>query len=111
MKKLDIFRLKLDIFRLERCDKISIIVVTLVMLLISRFVHAQTITKNLEVFIGMQYGLSVLIPIVAAVLILFFLLIYLFRIITRATFMRWAFSVIIAGAAFYITNILFYLQS
>lgn len=59
---------------------------------------------------SVQYGLSILVPIVAAIILLLLLLIYIFRIIARATFMRWAFSVIIAGAAFYISHILFHLQ-
>ncbi|WP_375633484.1 MULTISPECIES: conjugal transfer protein [unclassified Bartonella] len=90
--------------------KISVIVITSVMLLITQSAYAQTETKSLDVFIGMQYGLSIIIPIVAAIILLLLLLIYIFRIIARATFMRWAFSVIIAGAAFYISHILFHLQ-
>ncbi|WP_375685411.1 conjugal transfer protein [Bartonella sp. TT110JLCBS] len=90
--------------------KISAIVVTSVMLLITQSAYAQTETKSLDVFIGMQYGLSIIIPIVAVILLLLLLLIYIFRIIARATFMRWAFSIIIAGAAFYISHILFHLQ-
>ncbi|WP_375645956.1 conjugal transfer protein [Bartonella sp. TT29SHDZB] len=90
--------------------KISAIVITSVMLLITQSAYAQTETKSLDVFIGMQYGLSIIIPIVAVILLLLLLLIYIFRIIARATFMRWAFSVIIAGAAFYISHILFHLQ-
>ncbi|WP_375645555.1 conjugal transfer protein [Bartonella sp. AA56HLJMS] len=90
--------------------KISIIFITSIMLLITQSTYAQTETKSLDVFIGMQYGLSIIIPMVAAVILLLLLLIYIFRIIARATFMRWAFSVIIAGAAFYISHILFHLQ-
>ncbi|WP_375657492.1 MULTISPECIES: conjugal transfer protein [unclassified Bartonella] len=90
--------------------KISAIVITSVMLLITQSAYAQTETKSLDVFIGMQYGLSIIIPVVAAIILLLLLLIYIFRIIARATFIRWAFSVIIAGAAFYISHILFHLQ-
>ncbi|WP_375612565.1 MULTISPECIES: conjugal transfer protein [unclassified Bartonella] len=90
--------------------KISAIFITFIMLLITKSAYAQTETKSLDVFIGMQYGLSIIIPIVAAIVLLLLLLIYIFRIIARATFMRWAFSVIIAGAAFYISHILFHLQ-
>ncbi|WP_375676963.1 MULTISPECIES: conjugal transfer protein [unclassified Bartonella] len=90
--------------------KISTIFITLIMLLITQSAYAQTETKSLNVFIGMQYGLSIIIPIVAAIILLLLLLIYIFRIIARATFMRWAFSIIIAGAAFYISHILFHLQ-
>ncbi|WP_375617809.1 MULTISPECIES: conjugal transfer protein [unclassified Bartonella] len=90
--------------------KISAIFITFIALLITQSAYAQTETKSLNVFIGMQYGLSIIIPIVAAIILLLLLLIYIFRIIARATFMRWAFSVIIAGAAFYISHILFHLQ-
>ncbi|WP_375649698.1 MULTISPECIES: conjugal transfer protein [unclassified Bartonella] len=90
--------------------KISDIFITFIMLLITQSAYAQTETKSLDVFIGMQYGLSIIIPIVAAIMLLLLLLIYIFRIIAKATFMRWAFSVIIAGAAFYISHILFHLQ-
>ncbi|WP_375686447.1 MULTISPECIES: conjugal transfer protein [unclassified Bartonella] len=90
--------------------KISAIFITLIALLVTQSAYAQTETKSLDVFIGMQYGLSILIPIVAIIILLLLLLIYIFRIIARATFMRWAFSVIIAGAAFYISHILFHLH-
>ncbi|WP_375648386.1 conjugal transfer protein [Bartonella sp. MU70NMGDW] len=101
---------QLNTLRVKICNKISAIVITSVMLLITQSAYAQTETKSLDVFIGMQYGLSILIPIAAAIILLFLLLIYIFRIIARATFMRWAFSVIIAGAAFYISHILFHLH-
>ncbi|WP_375654611.1 MULTISPECIES: conjugal transfer protein [unclassified Bartonella] len=100
---------QLNTLQVKIC-KISVIVITSVMLLITQSAYAQTETKSLDVFIGMQYGLSILIPIVAGIILLLLLLIYIFRIIARATFMRWAFSVIIAGAAFYISHILFYLH-
>lgn len=90
--------------------KISAIVITSVMLLITQSAYAQMETKSLDVFIGMQYGLSIIIPAVAAIILLLLLLIYIFRIIAKATFMRWAVSVIIAGATFYISHILFHLQ-
>lgn len=101
---------QLNTFQRKLCNKISVIFITSMMLLITRFAYAKTETKSIDVFIGVQYGLSVLVPIVAAFILLFLLLIYIFRIIARATFMRWAFSVIIAGAAFYISHILFHLQ-
>ncbi|EJF97355.1 hypothetical protein MEE_00067 [Bartonella elizabethae F9251 = ATCC 49927] len=96
--------------RVKTCNRISVIVTTSMMLLITQSAYTQTETKSLDVFIGMQYGFSILIPIAAAIILLFLLLIYIFRIIAKATFMRWAFSVIIAGAAFYISHILFHLQ-
>ncbi|MBB4075780.1 putative membrane protein [Bartonella fuyuanensis] len=101
---------KLNTFRAKACNKISVTVIASILLLITQSAYAQTGTKSLDVFIGMQYGLSIIIPISAAIILLFLLLIYLFRIIARATFMRWAFSVIIAGAAFYISHILFNIQ-
>lgn len=101
---------KLNTLRVKVCNRISVIVTTSMMLFVPQSAYTQTETKSLDVFIGMQYGLSILIPAVAAIILLFLLLIYIFRIIARATFMRWAFSVIIAGAAFYISHILFHLQ-
>lgn len=101
---------QLNTFRVKMCNKINSIVITSMMILISKSAYAQTETKSLDVFMGMQYGLSILVPIVATIILLFLLLIYIFRIIARATFMRWAFSLIIAGAAFYISHILFHLQ-
>ncbi|WP_375677401.1 conjugal transfer protein [Bartonella sp. AS69XJJH] len=100
---------QLNTLQSKICE-ISAIFITSVILLITQSAYAQTETKSLDVFIGMQYGLSILIPIVAIIILLFLLLIYIFRIIARATFMRWAFSVIIAGAAFYISHILFHLH-
>lgn len=91
-------------------NKISVVVIASTMSLMLQPAYAQTKTKSLDIFMGMQYGLSMIIPIVCAVILLFLLLIYIFRIIARATFIRWAFSVIIAGAAFYISHILFHIQ-
>ncbi|WP_175869112.1 conjugal transfer protein [Bartonella gabonensis] len=101
---------QLNTLQVKICNKIRVIVVTSMMFLGSESAYAQTETKSLDVFMGMQYGLSILVPIVAAIILSFLLLIYIFRIIARATFMRWAFSVIIAGAAFYISHILFHLH-
>ncbi|CAK02479.1 hypothetical protein [Bartonella tribocorum] len=101
---------QLNTFQRKIYNKFSVIFITSMMLLITRFSYAQTETKSIDVFIGVQYGLSVLVPIVAIIVFLFLLLIYIFRIIAKATFIRWAFSVIIAGAAFYISHILFHLQ-
>ncbi|WP_317993945.1 conjugal transfer protein [Bartonella gliris] len=83
---------------------------TLIMFLETQSVNAQSTTQSVNIFIGMQYGLSMIIPIVGAIILLFLLIIYVFRLITRATFIRWTFSVIIAGAAFYISNILFHIN-
>ncbi|UNF29007.1 conjugal transfer protein [Bartonella krasnovii] len=101
---------QLSTFKVKTCNKINVIIITSIMLSITQSVFAQTETKSLDVFMSVQYGLSILVPIAAAIILLFLLLIYIFRIIARATFMRWAFSVIIAGAAFYISHILFHLQ-
>ncbi|WP_273789281.1 conjugal transfer protein [Bartonella sp. ML70XJBT] len=101
---------QLNTFQRKLYNKISVIVIISMMLLITRFAYAQTETKSLDIFMSVQYGLSILVPIVAAIILLFLLLIYIFRIIAKATFIRWAFSVIIAGAAFYISHILFHLQ-
>ncbi|QEE12881.1 conjugal transfer protein [Bartonella krasnovii] len=101
---------QLNTLRVKIYNKINVIIITSMMLLITRFACAQTETKSLDIFMSVRYGLSILVPIAAAIILLFLLLIYIFRIIARATFMRWAFSVIIAGAAFYISHILFHLQ-
>lgn len=99
-----------NILQAKICNNISAIVITSVVFLITQSAYAQTETKSLNIFIGMQYGLSMVIPIAAAIILLFLLLIYIFRVITKATFIRWAFSVVIAGAAFYLSHILFYIQ-
>ncbi|WP_375608585.1 MULTISPECIES: conjugal transfer protein [unclassified Bartonella] len=99
-----------NILQAKTCNNISIIVIVLIVCLITQSAYAQTETKSLDIFIGMQYGLSMVIPIAAAIILLFLLLIYILRIIARSTFIRWAFSVIIAGAAFYISHILFNIQ-
>ncbi len=101
---------QLNILQAKTGNKISAIVIASTMSLMLQPVCAQTKTKSLDILMGMQYGLSMVIPIVCAVILLFLLLIYIFRIIARATFIRWAFSVIIAGAAFYISHILFHIQ-
>ncbi|WP_336276687.1 conjugal transfer protein [Bartonella sp. CB178] len=66
--------------------------------------------SHVDVIMGIYYGLSVFSPIIAAVILVFLCLIYLFRVIAKATFARWAFSVIVAGAALYISNMLFYIN-
>ncbi|WP_375615763.1 conjugal transfer protein [Bartonella sp. AP58NXGY] len=99
-----------NILQAKTCNNISIIVIALIVFLITQSAYAQTETRSLDVFIGVQYGLSMVIPIAAAIILLFLLLVYILRIIARSTFIRWAFSVIIAGAAFYISHILFNIQ-
>ncbi|WP_142416701.1 conjugal transfer protein [Bartonella massiliensis] len=99
-----------NILSAKTCNKIGAIVITSIIFLITQSAYAQKETKSVDVFIGVQYGLSMVIPIAAAIIFLFLFLIYILRIIARATFIRWAFSVIIAGAAFYISHILFHIQ-
>ncbi|WP_332060093.1 conjugal transfer protein [Bartonella sp. CB74] len=70
----------------------------------------QAVIDKASLLMGMRYGLSMFIPILAAVVLLFLVIIYACRIIARTTFARWAFSTIIAGAAFYLSNILFYIN-
>ncbi|WP_039951892.1 hypothetical protein [Candidatus Bartonella washoeensis] len=82
---------------------------TLFMFLAIQSVNAQSTTQKVDIFVGVQYGLSMIVPILGAIIFLFILLIHLFRIISRATFIRWSFSVIMAGAAFYLSSILFYI--
>lgn len=103
MKQLNILHVKIS-------NKMSAIIIASIISLIVQPSYAQTKTKSLDILMSMQYGLSMVIPIVCTVILLFLLLIYIFRIIARATFIRWAFSVIIAGAAFYISHILFHIQ-
>ncbi|EJF89666.1 hypothetical protein ME1_00436 [Bartonella vinsonii subsp. arupensis OK-94-513] len=98
------------ILQAETGKKISTFIITLIIFLMNKPAYAQTKTRAIDIFIGMQYGLSMIIPIVGAVIFFFLLLIYLFRIISRATFIRWSFSVIVAGAAFYISAFLFYIH-
>nr|AAM82200.1 TrwM-like protein [Bartonella henselae str. Houston-1] len=100
----------LNILRTKTVRKISFIFTALVVFLTTQPSCAQTTSKGLEILIGMQYGLGIIIPIFAAIILFFLLLIYMCRIISRITFARWAFSVIIAGAAFYISSILFYIN-
>ncbi|WP_273759183.1 conjugal transfer protein [Bartonella sp. ML70XJBT.G] len=99
-----------NILQTKTGNKISAIVIILIISLLTQPACAQTKTKSLDILMGMQYGLSMVIPIICGVILLFLLLIYIFRIISRATFLRWTFSVIIAGAAFYISHILFHIQ-
>ncbi|WP_019219370.1 hypothetical protein [Bartonella florencae] len=99
-----------NILQAKTGNKIRTLVITFIIFLMTQAVCAQTKMKSLDILIGMQYGLSMVIPVICAVVLLFLLLIYVFRIIARATFIRWAFSVIIAGAAFYISHVLFYIQ-
>ncbi|WP_375666175.1 conjugal transfer protein [Bartonella sp. TT121SHDZB] len=99
-----------NILQAKTCNNINTIVITSIACLMTQSVYAQTGSKSLDVLIGVQYGLSMVVPIAAAIILLFLLLIYILRIIARATFIRWAFSVIIAGAAFYISHMLFYIQ-
>ncbi|MCZ2157913.1 conjugal transfer protein [Bartonella sp. 220] len=100
---------QLNTLQAETCKRIRDFFITLIMFLLTQQAYAQTTTKFIDIFIGMQYGLSMVIPIAGAVIFLFLLLIYLFRIISKATFIRWSFSVIVAGAAFYISALLFYI--
>lgn len=99
-----------NIFHAETANKVSAIIIALIISLMVQPAYTQTKTRSLDILMGMQYGLSMVIPIVCAVILLVLLLIYVFRLIARATFIRWAFSVIIAGAAFYISHILFHIQ-
>lgn len=99
-----------NILDAETGKKISGIIITSIVFLLTEPAYAQTGTKAIDIFTGMQYGLSIIIPIVGAIIFLFLLLIYLFRIISKATFIRWSFSVIVAGAAFYISALLFYIN-
>ncbi|WP_413154359.1 conjugal transfer protein [Bartonella sp. cb54] len=100
-------------------NKIGIVFTTTILFLAtqSAYVQAkankadiQTAIDKADLLMGMRYGLSMFIPVAAAVILLFLVLIYAFRIIARTTFARWAFSTIIAGAAFYLSNILFYIN-
>ncbi|WP_455481888.1 conjugal transfer protein [Bartonella sp. B35(2025)] len=100
---------QLNALQAKAGSKIGAAFAIIIMFLATQSVCAQTIIRNIDILIGMQYGLSMIIPLVAAVIFLFLLVIYIFRLIARATFVRLAFSVIIAGVAFYISHVLFYI--
>ncbi|UTO29440.1 conjugal transfer protein [Bartonella harrusi] len=101
---------QLNILQAKMSKRIHTLVIIPIMLLMTQVAYSQTKNRSIDIFIGMQYGLSMVIPIVGAVLLLLLLLIYLFRIISKATFIRWSFSVIMASAAFYISSLLFYIN-
>ncbi|WP_208435404.1 conjugal transfer protein [Bartonella phoceensis] len=86
-----------------------IAVLSVLTVLTTQFAYAQEKMSKIDLFLGLQYGLSLLVPIAGAVILFFLLLIYAFRLISKATFLRWAFSVIMASAAFYISTILFHI--
>ncbi|WP_336293867.1 conjugal transfer protein [Bartonella sp. CB169] len=65
------------------------------------------IIRNMDILTGMHYGLSTVVPVTAIIILIFLLIIYMLRIIAKATFKRWVFSTIVAGAAFYISHLLF----
>ncbi|WP_336278598.1 conjugal transfer protein [Bartonella sp. CB175] len=99
--------------KIER--QIGALFMTVIMFLAtqSTYVHAKTnvqATVSVDTLMSMYYGLGMLVPLIAAIVFVFLLIIYLLRLIASATFARWSFSVIIAGAAFYISNILFHIN-
>ncbi|OPB33435.1 conjugal transfer protein [Bartonella taylorii] len=106
MKQLNTFQTKIE----NVSNKICVVFITPILFLATQPTYAQEKTNEVDVFIGMQYGLSIIIPIAAAIVLLFLLLLWVFRLIARATFARWAFSVVIAGAAFYLSHILFHIS-
>ncbi|UNE54087.1 conjugal transfer protein [Bartonella machadoae] len=103
MKLLNILQAKIN-------KRIQSLIITPIMFLIIQPVYAQTKEKSIDLFIGVQYGLGMFVPIIGAILFLLLLPIYLFRIISKATFVRWLFSIIVASAAFYISSLLFYIK-
>ncbi|WP_332065813.1 conjugal transfer protein [Bartonella sp. CB189] len=108
MKYLDTFLVKVN-------RQASVIFMATIMFLTTQSanVHAETIVQaavDADTLTNLYYGLSLLVPLIAAILFLFLLIIYVLRIIARTTFVRWSFSVLIAGAAFYISNILFHIN-
>ncbi|WP_156851144.1 conjugal transfer protein [Bartonella refiksaydamii] len=106
MKQLNTFQKKIE----NVSNRIRVSFIIPVLFLATKPTYAQEKTNNIDVFIGMQYGLSVIIPIASAIIFVFLLLLWAFRIIARVTFARWAFSVVIAGAAFYLSHILFHIS-
>ncbi|WP_455481467.1 conjugal transfer protein [Bartonella sp. B12(2025)] len=92
------------------CSKVSIAFVTAIIFLKTQSVYAKKTIKDVDVLTGMHYGLGTIVPIIAAFILVFLLIIYMCRIIAKTTFTRWAFSTIIAGAAFYISHILFHVD-
>lgn len=81
----------------------------LAVFLISWPVYAQEKMSKIDMLIGLHYGLSMIVPIAGAIMLLFLLIIFAFNLVSKATFLRWAFSIIIASAAFYISRILLYI--
>ncbi|USP01185.1 conjugal transfer protein [Bartonella taylorii] len=106
MKQLNTFQVKIE----NVSNKVRVVFITLILFLATQPTYAQEKTNSVDIFIGMQYGLSIIIPIAAAIMLLFLLLLWAFRLIARATFARWAFSVVIAGAAFYLSHILYHIN-
>lgn len=93
----------------KNSNKISTFLVILIVFLTTQSTHAQEKMSKMDILIGLHYGLSTIIPIIGAVILLLLLIVYAFRLVSRDTFFRWAFSIIIASAAFYISNVLFYI--
>lgn len=106
MKQLSTFQVKIENVN----NKVRVVFITLILFLAAQSTYAQEKTNSVDIFIGMQYGLSIIIPIAAAIVLLFLLLLWAFRLIARATFARWAFSVVVAGAAFYLSHILYHIN-
>ncbi|MBB5074252.1 glucan phosphoethanolaminetransferase (alkaline phosphatase superfamily) [Bartonella callosciuri] len=99
-----------NILQTKVSSKVRTIFAALTAFLEIQSAYAQEKTNSVDILVSMQYGLSMLVPIACAIILLFLLILWVFRIIARATFARWAFSVIIAGAAFYISSILFHIS-
>ncbi|MCZ2203607.1 TrbC/VirB2 family protein [Bartonella sp. A5(2022)] len=87
-------------------NKITAAFVAIIMLLMTQTAYAQTISYIRDV-IEIQYALNIIVPIVAAFILLCLTIGCLFRIIAKSTFVRWAISVVIAGSAFFVSNVLF----
>ncbi|WP_455474042.1 conjugal transfer protein [Bartonella sp. B30(2025)] len=97
-------------FKVRIGHKVDMAFIAAIMFFVTQPAYVQATTHDAYLLMGVHYGLSMLIPIIAAILFVFLLIIYLLRFIAKATFLRWAFSIVLAGAAFYLSNILFYIH-
>ncbi|WP_455476954.1 conjugal transfer protein [Bartonella sp. B41] len=98
------------ILQMKANNKMGAAFAAMIVFLVAKPAYAQEVIKNINALIGIHYMLSTVIPIISAIIFLFLLIIYILRLIAKDTFKRWALSIIIAAAAFYISNALLHLS-
>ncbi|MCZ2328770.1 TrbC/VirB2 family protein [Bartonella sp. F02] len=89
--------------------KIAVSFASVILFLIIQPVYAEPASGIRDILRDIQAGLDTIVPIIAGIILLCLLIGYLFRLIKKSTFIRWAISIIIAGLAYYITNLLFHI--